>query len=65
MPDGNDEELCLCIANGLPPSMHKQGERCPHLDMLMFGNAYGIRQDDGSVKWIDPVPMVILRQTGE
>lgn len=62
VPDDNDQ-LCLCIANGLPPTAHKRGERCPNLDILLYGNAYGIRQADGTVKWLDPATIVIIRDS--
>jgi hypothetical protein len=59
MPD--DELPCLCVANGLPPAAHEPGERCPSWDMLMYGNAYGYRDIDGKLNWLDPQDVVIKR----
>lgn len=59
MPD--DELPCLCIANGMAPAAHERGERCPGWDLLLFGNAYGTRNADGTITWLDPEDIIIKR----
>jgi hypothetical protein len=36
-------------------------DRDPDVDVLLYGVAYGILQDDGSTYWLDPATVVVRR----